>query len=82
MIPTIPGNTYFSACEVAGLLGVSVTTIYRELEAYRDSRGAEGLPFVWVRGLYRIARDDVLNYAARKPWEKGPPIRPTLSLKK
>jgi transposase len=66
----LPKKELLRPDEVADYLDVSLSTIYREMEAYEDSRGNEGLAWIIVRGLKRCKRKEVLKYCQRKPWDK------------
>ena len=74
----LPDKEHLRPDEVAAYFDVHVNTIYREMAAYEESLGHEGLPWFWVRGQKRIKRREVLAYQKRKPWQKPEPVLPFL----
>jgi len=75
-LPDIPDKQTFTLQEVAEVLGVSYTTVYRMTEDYLDSLGIEGLPYALVRDTRRISRKDLVGYLKRKPWQDRQQILP------
>jgi len=69
----LPKKSSFTPAEVAIFFNVSLMTIYRELETFEITQGAEGLCFFRVRGVKRIPRESILAYAAKSPWNKPKP---------